>query len=234
MRTFILPHTDLHPELDYHAFCHCADENTGNFYDFIPQGHSRLAVSFGNLPFTSDQPAVTIPCVQALVRGLTAGTREDLAELARELNTTLYLLGPRYLCAAWFYALIDPVRHELQYVNAGHEAPLLIRANGSVQRLERTGATLGLSVRGAHRQKTVGIDAGDILAIFSDAVSEDAVVRVGSGSSACRHGGTDAARFEEARRPGEDRTFAAVRVLGARRHPLFEDCAEESLVMCAA
>ena len=111
------------PELDYNAFCQCTHQNTGNFYDFIPRDSSRLVVSIGDLPAAGDAPSITIPCLQALVRGLTAGSHGDLAGLAHELNGTLYLLGPQDVCAPWFYAQIDPVQHKLQYVNAGHREP---------------------------------------------------------------------------------------------------------------
>jgi serine phosphatase RsbU (regulator of sigma subunit) len=240
MRTFSLPNTHPHPDLDYNAFCQCACESSGNFYDFIPREGSRLVVSFGDLPSTGDAPSINIPCLEALVRGLTAGSRDDLAGLARELNGTLYLLGPQDLCVPWFYARIDPVQHELQYVNAGHEPPLLIRKDGAAQRLERTGAVLGLSTRGLHRQEIAVIEPGDILAIFSESLSEQSVMNVVREHP---HAGTaELTRrvLEEAPRStsrpwmGEDRTFAAVRVLGACRHPLLEECAAESLALCAA
>jgi serine phosphatase RsbU (regulator of sigma subunit) len=234
MRTFSLPNTHWHPELDYNAFCQCASEYSGNFYDFMPREPGRLTISFGDLPTAGDAHSIGIPCLHALVRGLTAGSRDDLAGLARELNGTLYLLGPQGLCAPWFYARIDPVRHELQYVNAGHEPPLLIRNNGVIERLERTGAGLGLWTRGVHRQATTAIEAGDLLAIFSEGLSEEAVL------DAIRehpHAGTaELTRrvWEEAPRSAEDRTFAAVRVVDACRHPLQDECAAESLVLCAA
>jgi serine phosphatase RsbU (regulator of sigma subunit) len=240
MRTFSLPNTHLHPDLDYHAFCQCAYEHCGNFYDFIPEEGSRLSISFGDLPSTGDVQSINIPCLHALVRGLTAGSRDDLAGLARELNATLHLLGPRDLCIPWFYARVDSVRRQLQYVNAGHEPPLLVRQDSTVERLERNGAGLGLSARGLHRQETIAIEPGDVLAIFSEALSEDTVLDVVLGHP---HAGTaELTRrvMEEARRStvrpwmGEDRTFAAVRVVGACRHPLLEDCVAKSLVPCAA
>jgi len=240
MRTHTLPNTHVHPDLDYHAFCQCAYEYTGNFYDFIPQEGGRLTVSFGDLPSTGEVQSINIPCLRALVRGLTAGSRDELADLARELNGTLYLLGPRDLCVPWFYGRIDPVLRQLQYVNAGHEAALLIRGDGRVERLERTGAALGLSTRGIHRQRTVAIDSGDVLAIFSEAVPEDTVLNVVLDHP--RAGSAELTRrvLEAARRPdgrpwmGEDRTFGAVRMLGACRHPLAEENAAEALVLCAA
>src|SRR5579863_5296316 len=142
MRTFSVPNTHLHPELDYHAFCQCAYEYSGNFYDFIQHSDGGLTLSFGDLPGAGpsgrEAQSINIPCMQALVRGLTAGSRDDLAGLAHELNGTLYLLGPQDLCVPWFYARIDPVRRQVQYLNAGHEPPLLIRQNGVIDRLERT------------------------------------------------------------------------------------------------
>jgi len=228
------PNIQLHPELDYNAFCQCADENSGNFYDFIPQDGSRLVVSFGDLPATGDAPSINVHCLHALVRGLTAGSRGDLAGLARELNGTLYLLGSQDLCAPWFYAAIDPVRHELQYVNAGHESPLLIRRSGVVHRLDRTGPALGLSARGIHRQETAAIEPGDILAIFSEALSDRTVLDVVLGHP--HAGAAELTRrvIEESCGSASDRTFAAVRVVGACRRPLLEDCVEESQVVCAA
>jgi len=234
MRTFSLPNTHVHPDLDYNAFCQCASEYSGNFYDFIPQEGGRLSISFGDMPSTGDVQAINIPCLHALVRGLTAGSGDDIAGLACELNGTLYLLGSRVLCVPWFYARIDPTRRQLQYVNAGHEPPLLVRHDGTVERLEHTGAALALSTRGRHREETVGVEPGDLLAIFSEAVSEEAVLNVVQEHP---HAGTaELARrvLEGPPQAGEDRTFAAVRVVGAHRHPLMEEVAAESLAQCAA
>jgi sigma-B regulation protein RsbU (phosphoserine phosphatase) len=245
MRKPIHTNTLPHPELDYNAFCQCTAEGTGNFYDFIPRDCHRLAVSIGDLPFTGETHAVNIHHWKALVRGLTAGSHGDVAGLARELNGTLYLLGPQGLCAPWFYALLDPLRHELRYVNAGHEPPFLIRGrSGVVHRLERTGAGLGFSAHGIHHQETTWIEDGDILAIFSegvaDVLSEARVLDVllnnphAGAAELTRRVFEDAERY--ANRPWlcEDRTFAAVRVKGIGERPVFDECAAEDLMVCAA
>jgi serine phosphatase RsbU (regulator of sigma subunit) len=186
------------------------------------------------LPTAGDAHSIGIPCLRALIRGLTDGSREDLAGLARELNGILYLLGPQGLCAPWFYARIDTVRRKLQYVNAGHEPPLLIRRDGAIERLERTGAGLGLWTRGVHRQAAIAIEPGDLLAIFSQGLSEETVLDT---IREHRHSGTaELTRrvWEESPRSVEDRTFAAVRVVDACRHPLADECTAENLVLCAA
>jgi sigma-B regulation protein RsbU (phosphoserine phosphatase) len=248
MRTKTLTKIPLRPpnlaEIDYDAFCRCNAEVTGNFYDFIPLESSRLAVSLGDLPNAGGAPSITISCLQALVRGLTVGSHGDVASLARELNGTLYLLGPRDFCTPWFYALIDPVRHELRYVNAAHEAPLLIRTHsGTVDRLERTGAALGFTARGTHHEEATSIDPGDVLAIFSEGVAEtvsdarvlDVVLENPHAGAAelTRRIFEEADRAAQTEWPVADRTFAAVRVMDACARPLIEECAKADLV-CAA
>jgi sigma-B regulation protein RsbU (phosphoserine phosphatase) len=235
----------LHPELDYNAFCHCTAQGTGNFYDFIPRDSSRLAVSIGDLPATGETLSITIPCLQALVRGLTAGCQGDIAGLAHELNGTLYLLGPQDLCAPWFYAQIDPLRHELRYVNAGHEPPLLVhKRSGTAHRLERTGAALGLSARGIHRQEIAAMEPGDLLVMFSEGVVDtlDGGRLLDLIFENPHAGAAELTRliFEESECspscpwPEEDRTLAVVRVMEACQRPLLEDRAEAGLMVCAA
>ncbi len=234
MRTFSLANTHWRPELDYNAFCQCANESNGNFYDFIQQPWSRLVISFGDLPSIGDAQSVNISCLQAMVRGLTTGSIDDLADLARELNSTLYMLRPQGSCVPWFYARIDPVSHELQYVNAGHQPPLLIRKDGTVRHLERTGAALGLSTYGRHRRESTAIEPGDVLAIFSEAVSEDTALEVVLDYPNASTAELTTRVMERLRRaPTEDCTFAAVRLVDAYRHPHPLEC-EESLLACAA
>jgi serine phosphatase RsbU (regulator of sigma subunit) len=235
MRTSYIPYTHGRPQLDYHAFCQCACEKSGNFYDFIPQDGSRLAVSFGDLPSTGEAQSINISFLQALVRGLTGARRDDPGAIARELNGTLYLLGPHRLCIPWFYARIDPVCHELQYVNAGHEAPLLFRKDGTVRRLERTGTELGLATRDRQRRQTTAMGPGDTLAIFSEAVSEHTVRQIVIDYP--HAGAAELTRrvMESGAKPwmDEDRTFAAIRVVDICHHPL-PHAEEQELAMCAA
>ena len=60
----------------------------------------------------------------------------------------------------------------LTYVNCGHNPPMLLRADGSVERLEATATVIGLFENWECEARGSTLDPGDLLAIFSDGVTE--------------------------------------------------------------
>jgi sigma-B regulation protein RsbU (phosphoserine phosphatase) len=74
--------------------------------------------------------------------------------------------------ATLFFGSYDSERRKLVYVNCGHPAPVLLRANGLVERLDSTGLVLGAFENSAFEERSIRIAAGDRLVVFSDGVSE--------------------------------------------------------------
>ena len=67
---------------------------------------------------------------------------------------------------------MDGASRRLLYTNAGHNAPLLIRAHGEVVRLEAGGTVVGLMPAGSWVRDQVKLHAGDFLVAFTDGISE--------------------------------------------------------------
>src|SRR4029077_8436800 len=74
--------------------------------------------------------------------------------------------------AALFFARLDPQENELVYCNAGLPAPLLLRHNKTVERLEKGGPMLGAVQKGAYDSGCVRLNPGDMLLAYSDGVTE--------------------------------------------------------------
>jgi sigma-B regulation protein RsbU (phosphoserine phosphatase) len=68
------------------------------------------------------------------------------------------------------YGVVDP-QGELTYTNAGHNPPLLIRAN-QTRKLGEGGVVLGLFPNAKYDQETIALEPGDVIVAFSDGVSE--------------------------------------------------------------
>jgi sigma-B regulation protein RsbU (phosphoserine phosphatase) len=68
--------------------------------------------------------------------------------------------------------LYDPASGEITYVNAGQNPPMLRRASGRVERLTEGGVALGMFDQASYRAGRVMLEAGDVLILFSDGITE--------------------------------------------------------------
>jgi sigma-B regulation protein RsbU (phosphoserine phosphatase) len=74
---------------------------------------------------------------------------------------------------ALFYGVLDPVRGELTYANAGHPHAFVIHSNGRHERLSATDPPVGIAGPGSFHQLTLPWAAGeDLLLLFTDGLSD--------------------------------------------------------------
>jgi sigma-B regulation protein RsbU (phosphoserine phosphatase) len=71
-----------------------------------------------------------------------------------------------------FIAEYDPASRGLNYVNAGHNPPILRRRTGAIERLETGGIPLGIAQNAPYESGKVTLESGDWLVIFTDGVTE--------------------------------------------------------------
>jgi sigma-B regulation protein RsbU (phosphoserine phosphatase) len=71
-----------------------------------------------------------------------------------------------------FYGLLDATSGEFAFTNAGHNPPILVKADGRVTRLEPTGPVAGIFPLAAYHSADEQMAEGDYLVIFSDGVTE--------------------------------------------------------------
>jgi sigma-B regulation protein RsbU (phosphoserine phosphatase) len=86
------------------------------------------------------------------------------------------MLSERTACerfATLFWGVFDPVTSTLRYVNAGHAAPMLMRAGQEqIERLKEGGPVLGMLPKASYSAGTVKIGAADTLVLYSDGINE--------------------------------------------------------------
>lgn len=93
-------------------------------------------------------------------------------ELCHRLNRILCDLTPVGKFISFFYAVLDNVDNRLTYCNAGHNPPLLIRADGTFTQLNAAGAVLGQFPQWLYEQSEVQMRRGDKLLLFTDGLVE--------------------------------------------------------------
>jgi phosphoserine phosphatase RsbU/P len=155
----------------------------GDYYDaFIrpassgDRNSSSLLVVVADVAGKSVPAALLMATFQASLRALSA-TPASLDEIVLGLNRYARahsLEGRRFTTA--FLTEIDPVTHAMRYVNAGHNAPVLRRASGQIERLEIGGPPFGLPLFTEndvpYPSGSAQLGPGDLLFIFTDGVAE--------------------------------------------------------------
>lgn len=143
----------------------------GDYYDFLLLGENKLGVVIGDISGKGIAAALLMASLQASVRSQSqAGL--PIASLIAAVNTLIYESSTASRYATLFYAQIDTKTLAMDYCNAGHNPPLLLRAGGGVEKLEIGGTMVGLLPRFPFQQGRVQLAAGDLLLGFTDGISE--------------------------------------------------------------
>jgi len=149
-----------------------AGRSAGDFVDFISRDAASLIVCMGAASTPAPDSSLLASGLQALLCGLSTPAAVRPASIAAALNRSVCGAGDDSY-ATLFYAWVDSLRRELCYVNAGHEPALLLRKRHSrAIALESTGAVLGLTHRSSYGQRTIPLEPGDVLAVFSEGIAE--------------------------------------------------------------
>jgi len=145
----------------------------GDYYDFVPYSDGRLAILVGDVSGKGMPAALLMSSLQTAVHLLAEDSPAPLAMVNR-LNRLLCAkkLGNRFI--TFFFGVLDPVTGVLEYVNAGHNPPLLLRADGSVEELAATGLILGIIPLAVYASASTEMGLGDRLVLFSDGITEAA------------------------------------------------------------
>ena len=157
--------------LDCAGGCRPALGVGGDYYDFLALPGGRLGVVIGDVSGKGIAAALLMASLQASVRGQSMRGESDLAQLIGNVNSLIYEASTSSRYATLFYAELDPATKQLSYVNAGHNAPLLVR-DGTAIYLEEGGTVVGLLPRYPYKQGSIALQPGDVLVAFTDGISE--------------------------------------------------------------
>jgi serine phosphatase RsbU (regulator of sigma subunit) len=178
IQTWLLPSAPPSlPGLEIAFATRPANTVAGDYYDVFPRGCAEGArqtflIAIADVAGKSIPAALLMATVQASLKTL-APTPMGVAELVGKMNQyacTNSQNGRRFTTA--FVAEFDPQSREISYVNAGHNAPILRRASGAMERLEAGGIPLGIIDASAYSSATVTLTPGDWVVMFSDGVVE--------------------------------------------------------------
>ncbi len=142
----------------------------GDYFDVFPLGENRTAFLIADVSGKGLGAALLTTMLQGVLSGMTLGT--DPARLFNHLNTFLCDRAEVGRYATMFFGILDE-NGGLEYINAGHPSPILIRQNGSAEEAFTEGSfPVGLVPHAEYFTAAVKLEPGDTLVLFSDGVTE--------------------------------------------------------------
>jgi phosphoserine phosphatase RsbU/P len=143
----------------------------GDCFDAIPFGTTRLGLSIADVVGKGIPAALLMSNLQAAVRAFATGAAQP-ADLCHQVNRILcgHIAEGRFI--SFFYCLVDADEGTLTFANAGHYPPILVRADGAVERLTAGGAVLGVFADSSYEQSQVVMRGGDRLILYTDGITE--------------------------------------------------------------
>ncbi len=159
------------PGADVAGFSRPANTVGGDFYEILPLGDGQLVMAVGDVAGKGSPAALVMALLLAMMRTLT-DERLEPADLLARLNVQVCRQSPGNRFITIFYAVLDLTAGTLTYVNAGHTPPLLLRSSGDIERLQSGGVALGMFEGSRFETGRVLLHADDLLAIYSDGITE--------------------------------------------------------------
>jgi len=143
----------------------------GDYYDLLRLEDGRYGLCVADVAGKYGAEVLRVPVVKYALKSAAAVERRP-ARILERLNELVFdeLQPDRFV--TMFYAQVDRWSAEVLYVNAGHDPPLLFRANGTVEALESGGLVLGVLRDARYDEGRVLLAAGDAMVLYTDGAVE--------------------------------------------------------------
>ncbi|MCG6859859.1 MAG: SpoIIE family protein phosphatase [Chromatiaceae bacterium] len=158
--------------VDLHAQLIAAKEVGGDFYDCFATDEDHLCVLVGDVSGKGVPAALFMAMAKTLIRS-DAERHRHPHEILHKVNNELVRDNEQCMFVTLFLAIYDRSSGEFSYANGGHNPPCRIKANGRFSWLPADkGVALGILEDVAYQSRTIALDPGDALFIYTDGITE--------------------------------------------------------------
>ena len=173
MQQSILP-TTFPSSSTYETFgtMHAALDVGGDFFDVVRLQDGRVGLAIADVSGKGVPAALFMMSSRTLLKG-SAISYHDPGKVLAEVNTLLQEDETDSMFVTMLYAVYDPETGVFTYASGGHDAPLLVRPDGSSTLLQLTGGiALGVVPGIEYRQTTHHVEPGETIVLYTDGVTE--------------------------------------------------------------
>jgi sigma-B regulation protein RsbU (phosphoserine phosphatase) len=143
----------------------------GDLYDAALMEDGRYAFLIGDVVGKGLGAALLVSHILSWTRFM-VDQRWDPEALITKLNKQVFACTDTVRFTTFFLGYLEPASGRVTYVNAGHNPPFVIRADGSVETLDPTGMPVGIIDESAYKTGEVTLGPGDLVTLYSDGIPE--------------------------------------------------------------
>ncbi len=144
----------------------------GDYFDYFKLSDGRIALAIADVAGKGVPAALLMSNLQAILRSECARGSSVQAVPTQANRQLSESMGGSSKFVTFFYGALDPAARRLSYSNAGHNPPLVVRADGRIEELETGGMLLGIFPLAEYDEGTVDLEPGDLCVLFTDGVTE--------------------------------------------------------------
>lgn len=167
----VLPSPRTFPGLELAGTMHAARLLGGDYYDFFAISDDMIDVVIADVSGKGAAAALLMPSLSVALR-LRARELAGPAAIMKDLDGVLKQITRPASFVTMFYARFHLATKTLEYANGGHNPPVLLRPSGQPLLLEASGPILGILDNAEYSNITIALEAGDILTLYTDGVTE--------------------------------------------------------------
>ena len=159
-------------DIDLYAFLDPAKEVGGDLYDFFFVEDDKLVITVGDVAGKGVPASLFMAVTRTLIRSkMVKGA--DPSEVIDAINEDLMEDNDSKLFVTLVLCIINLKTREVEWINAGHNHPYIVKKDGSCKQLKEThGMALGVFKMNPYKSNRFVLDAGDKLVLYSDGVNE--------------------------------------------------------------
>lgn len=158
--------------LDYSGICVQARQVGGDYYDFLDLGRERLGLVVGDISGKGIAAALLMANLQGNLRSQCAIALDQPQRFLQLVNRLFYENSTDSAYATLFFAEYDNKVRRLRYVNCGHLCALVLRHDGTLERLHSTCTVLGLFKDWDCATAECPLSCGDTFLLYTDGITE--------------------------------------------------------------
>ena len=157
--------------IDIYGSMVAAKEVGGDFYDFFQIDNQRLGFVIGDVSGKGISAAIFMAVSRTLIRA-TGLKGDSVTECMQHVNNLLCSESASCMFVTVFYGILNSQSGEIEYVNAGHNAPYILSTN-KIKEVELTnGLALGISADFSYQSKKITLNKDEQLLLYTDGVTE--------------------------------------------------------------